>query len=271
MNVSVLVWMTQIPRGKRPDNSIAQFATTDLSELPGSHLQSRTRRKPNPIERVAFGPWFLDRPPSLHKGVRFTLMDLDYQSFREQQSLTRKVPWAKLLAQLGKKSGVLQVPRDNIALAAKFLIREPVLPRLRHYDATFGLFDDTFLFFACDLNDYHSPMRVGTVETVFRVWGSFGGWRLDWNRHSEIRFSRDRGRHVAYCNIVSRVHNERTLNSFVNVILITGPIWCPYHLSRGEISNWGRSWRPFDLEFELKIMSPLSYKYPGQAYDRVKF
>ena len=56
MNVSVLVWMTQISRGKAPGSSITQFASADLSELPGSHLQSSTRCKPNPIERVAFGP-----------------------------------------------------------------------------------------------------------------------------------------------------------------------------------------------------------------------
>ena len=56
MNVSVLVWVTKISRGKALGNSITHFATADLSELPGSHLQSSTRRKPNLIERVAFGP-----------------------------------------------------------------------------------------------------------------------------------------------------------------------------------------------------------------------
>lgn len=45
-----------VGQGKAPGNSITQFASADLSELPGNYLQSSTRRKPNPIERVAFGP-----------------------------------------------------------------------------------------------------------------------------------------------------------------------------------------------------------------------
>ena len=40
--VSVLVLMTQISRGKAPGNSITQFASADLSELPGSHDRNRT-------------------------------------------------------------------------------------------------------------------------------------------------------------------------------------------------------------------------------------
>ena len=56
MNVGVLLRMTKTSQGKAPGNSITQFASADLSELPGNYLQSSTRRKPNPIERVAFGP-----------------------------------------------------------------------------------------------------------------------------------------------------------------------------------------------------------------------
>ena len=104
-----------------------------------------------------------------------------------------------------------------------------------------------------DLNHYHSPMHLGTAEIVFRVLGSFGGWRLDWNWYSEISFSRDCGWHVSYFNIPSRVYSERTLDSFVNDISITGPIWCPYHLLWSEISDWGRSWQPFDLECEFYV------------------
>ena len=55
-----------------------------------------------------------------------------------------KGPMSKILSTVGEKSGVLQVPGENVALAAPFLIQEPLFPRLRFYDATFGLFDHVF-------------------------------------------------------------------------------------------------------------------------------
>ncbi|KAF6238798.1 hypothetical protein HO173_003305 [Letharia columbiana] len=53
--VGVLLRMTKVSQGKGLREFMTYFASADLFKLPGNHLQSSTRRNPNPIGRVMYG------------------------------------------------------------------------------------------------------------------------------------------------------------------------------------------------------------------------